>query len=121
MSIFKSLLPGIRAIYNSGPERKYTYAIVAGWSALHALYAYSTVQENPITIKEKYQTYDFNIMKYHIVDTDNNHYCIGYSLWYFQYNVPELWTSIEKNKTYNVKHYGYRIPFLGIFPNIINF
>ena len=121
MSIFNSFRFALKPLFETTPERlKYTCGVVGGAVALHALYAYTTVDEKVITVKEKYQTYSNDHMKYHIVDTNNKHYCIGYSLWYFQYDVPEKWTSIEHNKTYNIKHYGYRVPFLGLFPNIID-
>jgi hypothetical protein len=31
-----------------------------------------------------------------------------------------IWSSIEANKKLNMKYYGWRVPILGMFPNIVS-
>ncbi len=122
MSIFRSLFPFydlISKLNNDRSAKIAGYTIAGFGTSLHAMYAFGTVEVKSITIKDKYQMYSNNITRFYIIDTQNNHYCIPYSVWYFQYNVPEIWSSIEKSKPYKIKYYGYRIPCLNLFPNII--
>jgi hypothetical protein len=44
---------------------------------------------------------------------------IPHSFWYFQFDNSEIWNGVEPGKTYDITIYGYRIPALGVFPNII--
>lgn len=54
-----------------------------------------------------------------INDNENKQFIIPMSLWYWQWDAPEIWCKAEENKTYNITTYGYRIPMLCIYPNII--
>ena len=42
------------------------------------------------------------------------------SIWFWQFKSPELWRSLEAGKTYSVQSYGWRMPLLGMFPNIVD-
>ena len=57
------------------------------------------------------------------VDSDGRHFNVNNSLWYWKWDSIEDWNKI-KNKIKNdsqitIKYYGIRIPFFGLFPNII--
>jgi len=85
----------------------------------HGVYAYSTHQNRPIETKEKYMFSQHGYSKYMVVDSKNMHYCVNNSFWYFKYDSLEDWNSIQPSQTLFVKMYGIRIPWLGIFPNIV--
>jgi hypothetical protein len=86
---------------------------------LHAMYAYGTQQQQIITIKDKYQFDRNGTTNIIIVDQDDVHYRMHNSLWYWKWNSFE---DISKNghvaNNLLIKYYGYRVPFLGLFPNI---
>tara|TARA_B110000027_G_C15839697_1_gene177869 strand:- start:48 stop:401 length:354 start_codon:yes stop_codon:yes gene_type:complete len=79
---------------------------------------YTTHFEKKITIKDKYTRYRKGGSNYNIVDMENNIYQIG-NVWFkFDFNRAEDYNKLEKNKTYNIKGYGIRIPILDMYKNI---
>lgn len=55
-----------------------------------------------------------------VTDIDNNVYKIQNAVPLLHFTASELNAKMDFAKTYRVKGYGLRIPFLGIYPNIIN-
>jgi hypothetical protein len=83
-------------------------------------YAIGTKREKEIIVTKKYK---FNINGYTnfmIVDVKGEHYNVNNSIWYMKWDSIEDWTSIEANKTAYVEYYGFRVPFLGLFPNVVS-
>jgi len=115
---------------------------------LHGCYVYSTKNSKVILVREKYTFTEKGFSQFCISAYDEFHpiqrnsqsnsqsnlqsnlqsipqsipqqYLIPHSIWYWQFDVNEKYQSTEINKRYKITYYGYRIPFLGIFPNIIN-
>jgi len=87
---------------------------------LNFIYVYSTKFKKTITIDQKY-TYGSNNSKGNqsISDTNNNIYIVKNSLYLLHWTSVELFNKMDIGKTYEVEGYGYRIPFLGFFPNIV--
>jgi len=87
---------------------------------INLIYVYSTKKNKIITIKNstyfKQSKYGFNI----ITDTENNVYQVNNSIYYLFFTSAELYEKLEINKTYKITYYGYRIPFINAFPNIID-
>ena len=54
-----------------------------------------------------------------IVDDQGRHFNVNNSFWYWKWNAIEDWTNIKLDTTLVVRYYGYRIPFLGMFPNVV--
>tara|TARA_Y100000389_G_scaffold109924_1_gene107042 strand:+ start:22341 stop:22562 length:222 start_codon:yes stop_codon:yes gene_type:complete len=54
-----------------------------------------------------------------ISDTENNVYQIKNKALLLKFNASELLSTIESGKSYQVQGYGLRIPFLNLYPNII--
>ena len=58
-----------------------------------------------------------------IVDTNGRHFNVNNSFWYWKWDAIEDWTNILKEgkgqEVIAVSYYGYRIPFLGMFPNVV--
>ena len=87
---------------------------------LHCSYSYFTQKNKYIEVFEKY-TFDSNgFTNFMIVDTKNNHYKVGNNLWFWKWDSIEDWTIIKKGYALPISYYGFRVPFLGIFPNVID-
>ena len=82
------------------------------------LYAYSTQKQQTITVIKKYTFCRNGFTEFMIIDTNNKHYNVNNSWWYWKWNSLEDWSKIEPNDTVHIKYYGWRIPFLGLFPNV---
>lgn len=55
-----------------------------------------------------------------VIDGNGNHYRINNSLWYNKWDSIEEFSRINIDDVITIETYGYRIPFLGTFPNIIH-
>jgi len=53
-----------------------------------------------------------------IITDDEKHYNVNNSLWYWKWNSIEDWHKMQEGDTIYFDYYGWRIDFLGIFPNI---
>jgi hypothetical protein len=84
----------------------------------HAVYTYSSTKSSTIVIKDKYQFDRNGITEFMLIDETGKHYNINNSLWYWKWNSIEDWHKLEVNSHMRIKYYGYRIPLIGIFPNI---
>ena len=93
--------------------------LVVFFLATSMVYSYFTVFEKIITVKEKDSVKTGKYGKNIISDTDGSVYTIENSIFYDFFTAMELFTKIELNQSYKVKGFGYRIPILGIYPNII--
>ena len=91
---------------------------VTGLSS-NALYSYSTLQTDTIKIDKKYSFTQNGYTQFMIIDKNNKHYNINNSFWYWKWNSIEDWNILRENDSIKVKYYGYRIPILGFFPNIV--
>jgi hypothetical protein len=85
----------------------------------HATYSYGTQQKKLINVTKKYIYAQNACSEFMLVDSYGNHYNVNNSVWYWKWNSIEDWTNINENDKIQIKYYGYRIPFLGFFPNII--
>ena len=90
------------------------------FSTFHLLYAFGTKESKSIQVAQKYTFSENGYSKFMIVDECSNHYCVNNSFWYWKWDSIEDWTAINVNDYLQIKYYGYRIPLLGIFPNIFN-
>jgi hypothetical protein len=69
-------------------------------------------------VSDKY-TFDSNgFTNFMIVDTENNHYKVGNNLWFWKWDSIEDWSMVKKGNKIPITYYGFRLPFLGIFPNV---
>lgn len=116
-------------LYNSNNLTKFQYVIilVISFITIHVIYVYSTRFERTITIKDKhtfstegnvYSKYSTAI-KNTVSDENGIIYEISSSFPLLHFRAAEILLNIEKNKKYKISGYGWRIPILGIFPNIV--
>jgi hypothetical protein len=55
-----------------------------------------------------------------IIDSNDKHYNLNNSLWYWKWDSIEDWYSIKEEQKLNTLTYGLRVPILGMFPNIVS-
>jgi len=75
---------------------------------------YNTEFEKEITIKEKYVANNNNNFYYYVISNDNKIYNIT-DVWFKgEFNNADDYAKLNVGKTYRVKGYGIRVPFLSI-------
>ena len=93
--------------------------IAIGGALGHGIYAFGTAETKFIKLKQKY-TFDRNgFTEFMIIDENGNHYNVNNSVWYWKWDSIEDWHKLETSKDISIKYYGWRVPFFGLFPNII--
>jgi len=95
-------------------------AIFTIGSFCHGCYTYGTTKNNIITINKKYTFTRNGVTEFMIIDNNNKHYNVNNSVWFWKWDSIEDWYNLELNKQLPIKYYGYRIPWLGLFPNIVS-
>jgi hypothetical protein len=86
----------------------------------HGLYAYSTEEKESIVVTKKYKMNQHGFTQFMIIDNKGRHFNVNNSLWYWKWDSIEDWHRIEEKSEEKlfIRYYGWRMPFLGIFPNI---
>jgi len=86
------------------------------------IFHYSTSFEKDITVKEKYTSQIYgkygSTPIYFIVASDDTTYQIVSMWWKLDFNIIDDYAKLNVGKTYRVKGYGKRIPFIGMVQNI---
>ena len=87
----------------------------------HLFYTLGTSDYKNSTIVKKYKMVINGSTYFMIITDDNKHYNVNNSLWYWKWNSIEDWHKMNTGDIIYFKYYGWRIDFLGIFPNIYYF
>jgi len=97
--------------------------IVTFGTVCHMGYAYGSKSSDEVEVASKYQIWGTKGVGTHFVinTTDGRQFLIPSSLWYWQFDVAERWNAMIVGKKYKVDVYGYRVPALGTYPNIIGY
>ncbi len=87
----------------------------------HGIYAYSTEEKDAITVIKKYKMNRGGYTDFMVVDDKGRHFNVNNSLWYWKWDSIEDWHNIEEKSEEKllIRYYGWRMPALGLFPNII--
>lgn len=104
---------------NNPLTRKITFGLSSFVTFGHCAYTFGTTENKIINIQNKYQFTSNGFTEFMVVDNTGSHYNVNNSLWYWKWNSIEDWEKIKVDTQISVKYYGWRIPFLGIFPNIV--
>jgi hypothetical protein len=85
------------------------------------IYAHSTGKAEAITVVKKYKMNRIGYTDFMIIDEKGRHFNVNNSLWYWKWDAIEDWHKIEENSKEKllIGYYGWRIPVLGVFPNIV--
>jgi len=86
----------------------------------HLSYSYATKEKREIIVKQKYLYTKNGFTEFMIVDELGRHYCINNCIWYLKWDSIEDWVKIKEEEKICIKYYGWRIPILGFFPNIVS-
>ena len=144
--ILYNLFPLLKSLIKSGPNNKSSPNILSllGTSIVltygHGAFALSTNKTEEICIIKKYTYVSNGFTNFMIVDDKGRHFNVNNSFWYWKWDSIEDWSNIQvfnkkenKNENNNnqkeeekenkiiINYYGYRIPFLGMFPNVVSF
>jgi hypothetical protein len=99
---------------------KFQTCLIGSAISSHAIYSYGTYNVDTIQIDKKY-TYTKNAnTEFMIIDIKGRHYSVNNNFWYWKWNSIEDWHKYKEKDSVEIKYYGYRIPLLGFFPNIIH-
>ena len=83
-------------------------------------YAILTREEKEIIVKKKYKFDRSGFTEFMIIDSNDKHYNLNNSLWYWKWDSIEDWYSIKEEQKLNTLTYGWRLTILGMFPNIVS-
>jgi len=97
-------------------------ALMGGFSVYSA---YGTIETSTVTVTGKDRLVDSNKMEDEveskwIVMTDVVSLENTDSFLHLKFNSTDLQGKLEEGKMYHVTYYGYRVPFMSMYPNIIN-
>lgn len=85
--------------------------------------AYGTDTTVTFTVKDKERVTIGNggtISSKYLIYTDKEVYENTDSVWYWKWDSADLYSQLEPGKTYTARVYGFRVPFLSWFRNIIS-
>lgn len=82
------------------------------------LIAYNTKQAVSFTVNDKAVTVSDKTSTY-LIYTDNGVFKDEDSLWYWKWNSSDVYNVLERGKSYRADVYGFRVPFLSMYKNII--
>ena len=87
----------------------------------HWIYTYSTEEKDAIIVTKKYKMNRGGYTDFMIIDNKGRHFNVNNSLWYWKWNSIEDWHNIDEKSEEKllIKYYGWRVPLLGLFPNIM--
>ena len=98
----------------------YFFYIISFLLLLDLIFYYFTKFEKIVIIKSKYLRKKGKRDQYMMSDVENNIYHVKNRILSLEFNEAEDWNLITIGKTYKISGYGTRIPFLGIYPIIID-
>lgn len=106
--------------YNTNDKNiSYKLNVLSGLVTLHGCYIFSSLRHDEIYVIKKYEIMRNGFNEFMIIDNKNRHLNINNSFWFWKWDTIEDWHNINKNDNLSIYYYGYRIPFLGLFPVII--
>ena len=89
------------------------------FTGVHAVYAYSTREEEDIRVIKKYKMNRHGFTDFMIIDENGRHLNVNNSFWYWKWDSVEEWSQIHEGDTMRVQMYGWRNPLFGLFPNVV--
>lgn len=92
--------------------------IIATGLSCHCGYTLVTSKNEKLTIVKKYKMVRNGFTEFMVIDKNGRHFNFNNSLWYWKWDSLEDWNNIKNGDELCFKYYGWRVPFLGLFPNI---
>jgi hypothetical protein len=121
---FYKLFPFVKALSSNAKPNILTFlGSSIAITYIHGTFALATNEIEEICVAKKYKYVSNGFTNFMIVDTNGRHFNVNNSFWYWKWDAIEDWTNILKEckgqEVIAVSYYGYRIPFLGMFPNVV--
>jgi hypothetical protein len=98
---------------------KIKFGVLATILCGHGVYTFSTKTNEQITIVKKYKMNRHGYTDFMVIDDKGRHFNVNNSLWFWKWDSIEDWYNITEKEKILIKYYGWRVPSLGLFPNII--
>jgi len=94
-------------------------ATVIGTIVISPIIAYGTKSTVQFVVSDKERVMTSESSKY-LVFTDGEVYENTDSLWYFKFNSSDVYGSLHEGQKYEAVVYGFRVPFLSWYKNIVS-
>lgn len=107
----------------------FTYSVIIvsvliALAVLSAVVAYGTEDTVTVTITDKERVVNQNSSRYLVyTETRNGNIEVFKNtdnLWYFKFNSSDVQAKLKPGEEYNLRVYGYRIPYTSTYRNIID-
>jgi len=105
------LVPGLFAAFYTSAAFFYT----------EGAYLLGTTKKADITIAKKYTYVKNGSTNYMLVDTNGRHFNVDNCFFYWNWTTIEEWAASKPLEQRQIIYYSYRVPFLGMYPTIIEF
>lgn len=93
--------------------------VLLGALAFTVGYPYTTADEVVVTVTGKERITNGDSSKY-LVFTEGETFKNTDSFFYFKFNSSDLYGKLKEGRVYRLKVYGYRVPFLSWYRNIVS-
>ena len=114
---FKNILKNTN---NTSLPIEYKINILSIMLGVNFCYATITKEEAQINIQKKYKFNRNGSTEFMVIDNKGIHYNVNNSFWYGKWDSIEDWHSIKEEQKLHSLTYGWRVPILGLFPNIVS-
>ena len=84
-------------------------------------YLLGTTKKADITVAKKYTYVKNGSTKFMLVDTKGRHFNVDNCFFYWKWNTIDDWANIKPLEQRQIIYYSYRVPFLGMYPTIVEF
>ena len=105
------LVPGLFAAFYTSAAFFYT----------EGAYLLGTTKKADITIAKKYTYVKHGSTKYMLIDDKGRHFNVDNCFFYWNWTTIEYWGNLKPLEQRQIIYYSYRVPFLGMYPTIIEF
>ena len=84
-------------------------------------YLLGTTKKADITVAKKYTYVKNGSTKYMLIDDKGRHFNVDNCFFYWNWNTIDHWANLKPLEQRHIIYYSYRVPFLGMYPTIIEF
>jgi len=121
--VAQSLVSSIVSLGGAFPAA--SFGLACATVLAHSAYAYGTARFTKVQVHNKSIFVDggkhFTRSQATILDgTTNTCMAVNNSLWFWRWDSAERFMQLKEGDVKNVRMYGWRIPILGLYPNIVD-
>jgi hypothetical protein len=84
-------------------------------------YLLGTTKKDEITVAKKYTYVKNGSTKFMLIDDKGRHFNVDNCFFYWNWNTIDDWANLKPLEQRHIIYYSYRVPFLGMYPTIIEF